>query len=57
MVLACTGIFYLIAELRALPLDISAKLCVSSSNFLPTSRGLLTLIFNVKHRGSSFDEV
>ena len=37
MAIACTGIFYLIVELRPRALDISAKQCVSSSNFYFTN--------------------
>ena len=46
MAISCTGIFYSIVELRARALDISAKYCVSSSNFYSTNCGAFRLKFN-----------
>ena len=46
MAISCTGIFYSIVELRACALDISAKHCVSSSNFYSTNCGAFRLKFN-----------
>ena len=61
MAIACTGIFYLIVELRPRALDISAKQCVSSSNFFSTNCGAFRLKFNgndnLKHIKSQRREI
>ena len=61
MAISCTGTFYLIVELRACALDISAKHSVSSSNFYSTNCGAFRLKFNgndnLKHIKSQRREI